>query len=463
MISVDTNKRFETWRVLIVRSQRDQILVRTRGTTFSLPEIAIPVQERIAANINRVVERELGLQVMALYEICPDDHPSPDGIFYHAAVSVRPSAPIPADASWVSIRSLPADFLSHSEDGKAVNTFHSLWESGNASSKAEPFLKPDWFAEVTEWVEESLRPHSLHLTGRFQQFNASSTFSLIQFETSGTSVWFKAVGEPNTREYLVTLTLARVCPEHVPKLLATRHEWNAWLAEDVAGVSLASHTELSQWDSAARSLAALQMQTLPVTRELSRAGARNLSFPRLHSRVGPFFEFLLNILSRSNTRNIGRLAIPDLDRLRVVILDCLTALEDLALPPSIGHMDLNPQNIMFAGPQCIFLDWAEAFVGCPFFSFEYLLQKFRQVFTSKSELEIRFREAYMAAWRALISPGSLALVLKLSPLAALFAYATTVWRSLDVEKAPNTLERDYLLCLVRKMRRVSNEIKGGFR
>src|SRR5208282_4198961 len=184
-----------------------------------------------------------------------------------------------------------------------------------------------------------------------------------------TPVWFKAVGEPNTREYSVALTLARVSPEYVPKILATRHEWNAWLAEDVAGVSLASHTELSQWESAARSLASLQMSALRVTRDLSHAGARDLSFRCLHSCVDPFFEFLLDNSSRSNTGNVEQLAISDRHRLRLVILDCLTTLDDLALPPSIGHMDLNPHNIIFSAPDCIFLDWAESFVGSPFFSF----------------------------------------------------------------------------------------------
>lgn len=461
MTPLGTDRRFETWRILIARSQQDEILLRTRGTTLSLPEIAIPAQERIAANINRAVERELGLQVIALYEICLEDHASPNGSFYHAAVSVRSFEPIPEDMSWVPIRFLSAQSLSSAQDGAAVNILRSLWESGNGGSTVEPFLKPDWFAEVTEWVAESLLPHSLRLTGRFQQFNASSTFSLIRFETSGTPVWFKAVGEPNTREYPVTLKLARVCPQYSPKVLESRSEWNAWLAEDVAGVSLASHTELSRWESAARSLASLQMSALSVTRELSDAGARDLSFRCLHSHLEPFFQFLWDNSSRSNTGNGEHLTNVDLHRLRTVLQDSLTALDDLALPQSIGHMDLNPQNIIFLGPDCVFLDWAEAFVGSPFFSFEYLLQKFRELFASQSASEMRFREAYMGAWRPLISHGSLALVLRLSPLAALFAYATTVWRSLDVEKAPNKLQRDYLLGLVRKMRRVSKEMEGG--
>ncbi|MFZ0521563.1 MAG: hypothetical protein WAL95_11105 [Candidatus Acidiferrales bacterium] len=460
MICVDTDKRIETWRVLIARSQPDEILLRARGTSFSLPEIAIPVQERIAININRAVERELGLQVISLYEICPDDYPSPNGIFYHAAVSVRPSEPIPEDAFWRSIDSLPADLLPRAEDGAAVDTLRSLWRKGNARSTPEPFLRPDWFAEVKDWVEQTLRPYSIHLTGPFQQFNASSSFSLIRFETSGTPVWFKAVGEPNTREYAVTLALARVCPQYLPKVLGSRDDSNAWLAEEAAGTSLFSNRDLCVWKSAAQNLAKLQIRTLPVVNQLSRAGARNLAILCLRSCVGPFFEMLTGDSSPSKQCGVEPLALSDLDELRITVQNNLAALDDLALPQSVGHMDLNPRNIVSSPQGCVFLDWAESFTGCPFFSFEYLLQQFRQVFPLQTSLEMRFREAYVTPWRVLISPADLTQLLACLPLAALFAYATTLWRDLDAQPVATAAQRAYLLRLVRKMRRVSRERKG---
>jgi hypothetical protein len=64
-----------------------------------------------------------------------------------------------------------------------------------------------------DWISSSLQTHSMFLTGAFRQFNASSTFSLIQFETNRRPVWFKAMGQPDIRECPVTLALANSLSE----------------------------------------------------------------------------------------------------------------------------------------------------------------------------------------------------------------------------------------------------------
>lgn len=426
-----------------MRPNRAEILLGSDGARFSLPEIAIPPQERIAANINREVQRRFGLRVVSLYEIHPDSPALPDGVFYHAVLSLQSSEPIPSGTTWMPIGSLSANSFRCEEDFAAVDRFRSLCVQANADSSHDPFLRLTWFAEVTDWVNESLGPYRLRLTGPFQQLNACSTFSLLRFETSGAPVWFKAVGEPNTRECPITMALAHTCPEFIPKVLATRSDWNAWLAGEAAGTSLLSETHLPHWQYAAESLANLQVQTIPFAKELSRAGARDFGCRYLGSCVEPFVEFLESNAQESSGGRGPQLSIPELRELRVVLLDVFATLDELSLPESVGHMDLNPQNIICSDRECIFLDWAEAFIGCPLFSFEYLLQHFRRTFPSQSTMEKKFQEAYAAPWRASISSENLALAVSLSPLAALFAYATTVWRYLDTEGSPNSLQWEY--------------------
>ena len=65
----------------------------------------------------------------------------------------------------------------------------------------------------------------------------------------------------------------------------------------------------------------------------------------------------------------------------------LQELDGLRLLDTVGHMDLSPANIFGTTGRAVFLDWAEAFVGDPFFSFEYLLQHFRRKFLRDSHLE----------------------------------------------------------------------------
>jgi hypothetical protein len=452
--------QIESWRLLIVRPERAEILLGSDDATFCLPDIAIPPQERIAANINREVERRFGLRVISLYEIHPDSAALQDGVFYHAVLSVQSSEPVPNDTAWMPIGFLSANSFRREEDFAAIDEFRSLCAKANADSGPDPFLRLTWFREVTEWVNESLGPYRLHLTGPFRQLNACSNFSLLRFETSGVPVWFKAVGEPNTREYPITLALAHACPEFIPKVLAARSDWNAWLAEEAAGTSLLSNTHLPHWEYAAESLANLQVQTIPLVQELARAGARDFSCRYLGSGIEPFIEFIQNNAQESSGSRGPQLSIPELRELGVVLQDVLKTLDELSLPETVGHMDLNPQNIICSDRECVFLDWTEAFIGCPLFSFEYLLQHFRRTFPSQLTMEKKFQEAYADPWRAPISPENLALAASLSPLAALFAYVTTVQRYLETEESANSVQWEYFLRLVRKMRRMSQAREG---
>jgi hypothetical protein len=452
-------KSVESWRVLIVRRGGDEILLRDDGPTFALPQIVIPTQQRIAANINRAVKRELGLHVVSLYEISTDNLAHPAGMFCHAAAVVRPRECTPEGTYWTGVRSLiPCSFSSES-DFAAVQAFLSGLDAGN-TSHPQPFLRPHWFREVTDWVEKSLHPQSRHLTGLLQQLNASSTFSLIRFETDRGPVWFKAVGAPNLREFPITLALANACPSFLPTILAGNAEWNAWLAEEASGSSLSASTDIPAWERAATSLAHLQILAISRTEEIWRAGAHDLRFNRLASLVLPFLEFVADCPPNSESQRAEQLSGLDFRKLGMSIQNTLSALDRLLLPEAVGHMDLNPQNIFCSAAQCVFLDWAEAFVGCPLFSFEYLLQHFRRNCRSNSSSEAQFRDAYLKPWRGLITSPELELTLTLTPLAALFAYAATLWSSLTAQGGLSDSQQAYLVSLTRKMRRMATKVKG---
>ena len=462
MSTAGVNNSVEPWRLLIVRRDGDEILLKADGPTSALPQIVIPTQQRIAANINRAVERELGLHVVSLYEISSNDQAHPSRMFCHAAAVVCPRDCTPKGTYWTSIRSLCSCSFSGERDFAAVEAFLSPLDEGT-DGHSQPFLRPGWFREVTTWVEKSLHPQPRHLTGPFYQLNASSTFSLIRFETDGGPVWFKAVGVPNLREFPITLTLARACPSFLPKLLASTAEWNAWLAEEASGPSLSSSADILAWQRAARSLAHLQIRALPRTKEICRAGAHDLRFNRLASLAMPFLEFVADCSANSQSQWAEPIRDHELWELGTIIQDTLLALDRLHLPEAIGHMDLNPQNIFCSATECVFLDWAETFVGCPFFSFEYLRQHFRRNCSFNSSSERQFRDAYLIPWRELISAPDVELAAVHTPLAALFAYAATLWSSLTAQGSLSDSQQAYLVGLARKMRRMAAEPTGVYR
>ena len=122
---------------------------------------------------------------------------------------------------WKPIHSLTADsFQNETEFRILEQCLHQLdrYECDSSS----PFARRGWLAELRRWTAEVIGPFGLELTGPFCQYNAGPSFSLIRFGTNGPAVWFKAVGEPNQREFPITLKLSQQFPEIFPSF--SEHE-----------------------------------------------------------------------------------------------------------------------------------------------------------------------------------------------------------------------------------------------
>jgi hypothetical protein len=95
---------------------------------------------------------------------------------------------------------------------------------------------------------------------------------LIYAATNGPGVWFKAVGEPNLREYAVTCALNQLGSAYLPQILAMHDGWHGWLALEISGHRLDEIWDIRYWKNAANSLAALQLESLGSTEALLPAG-----------------------------------------------------------------------------------------------------------------------------------------------------------------------------------------------
>jgi hypothetical protein len=197
---------------------------------------------------------------------------------------------------------------------------------------------------------------------------------------------------------------------------------------------------------------------------LLKAGAHDLRTPRLLALVEPFFEFARDSTGRSPLQSSSSLTLLELSDLKEVVRAVLDELSSFHLTDTVGLMDLNPGNIFCTPDRAIFLDWAEGFVGNPLFSFEYLVQHFRRTVVPEPSIEEQFRNAYLERWRNLVPPKDLYRIVSLSPLAALFGYAATVWSAGRTSPAWTARWERYLLQLVRKMKSdVPNSVPQGVR
>ena len=89
-------------------------------------------------------------------------------------------------------------------------------------------------------------------------------------------MWFKAVGGINSAEFAITRELARIKSRFLPIMLGQNIEWRGWLTSEAPGHRLDEAWNLHDWEAAAASLAALQIESIPIADILLAAGCRDV-------------------------------------------------------------------------------------------------------------------------------------------------------------------------------------------
>jgi Phosphotransferase enzyme family len=444
----------EMCRVIVLGRDGNEVLLKITEPGFAFPAVEIPRWERLAEHLTAALRRDWGCDAVCLFT---PNHSSEDGNSngkHYEVTECWHEGGRKDETVWRPIRCLTVDsFQNEAEFRILEQCLHQL--DRNGSDPSSPFARRGWLAELRRWTAEVIRPLGLELTGPFCQYNASPSFSLIRFETNGPAVWFKAVGEPNQREFPITLKLCQQFPQYLPELLGTRADWNGWLSLEAAGTNLRETQEITLWESAAESLARLQIESAAKTESILDAGAHDLRTETLSRLVHPFLAVIAQLMEQQTKVPPPVLSQQELSLLGVRIEDSLTLLEDQGLPEVLGHSDLNPGNIIVSVNDCVFVDWAEAHVGHPFISFEYLLEHFRRTIGTDVALESRLARSFSAPWQQLFSGEIIADALALAPLAAVFAYAVgnDAWK--DRESLEDPKVAGYFRSLARRMNRES--------
>lgn len=443
------------YRVLVFGRDGTEILLTGSGSGLQLPEVSIPEWERMAEKVTNAVEKQWGEVVVCLFE--PDrpiaDESSRYVVARHWRTCERSSAPL----RWIPIRDLSDAWFSVPSDIRMVQD--SLARCRMPSCGTDPFTHLNWFEELCEWAAKPINTRGLHLTGEFRQLNASPAFSLIRFETNGPAVWFKAVGAPNQREFPITLALANDFPRYMPDLIAARSDWNAWLTSEAGRTDLAQTLDPSLWRSAATALAKLQIESNGKCERLIGCGAHNLTPTRLLETVSSFLEVIAELMSQQSKTSPPVLSKGDLAVLGERIRHAISDIQEFQLADTLGHLDLNPGNIIVrSSAECVFLDWAEAYIGHPFYSFQYLLQHFRRMVSQDPIAEDAFTSSYLHPWSDLASVEALREAMALAPLIAAYAYGagTNAWRTPERLRDPKVA--GYLRALARRMKHEANQL-----
>jgi hypothetical protein len=438
----------EICRVIVMGRDRTEVLLKTAESGFAFPAVEVPRWERLAENVTAALRRDWDCDAVCLFTL---DHSSEDGA-HCEVVECLCDRGCKQETVWKSIHSLNADsFQNEAQFQILEHCVHQLHRYERDPDS--PFARKGWLDELRCWTAEVIRPMGLELTGPFCQYNATPSFSLIRFETNGPAVWFKAVGEPNQREFPITLKLAELFPKFVPQILGTKQEWNGWLACEVHGTNLGETKDISLWEQAATELGRLQIESISESQSVLQSGAHDLVANRLLTAIDPFFDVIARLMEEQPKVPPAILNRDELSLVKLRIEDALTLLEDLRIPDTLGHLDLNPWNVIASGNGCVFVDWVEAYVGSPFFSFQYLLEHFRRAIGANPTFEFQLVQAYRATWARSFSDEVIREGLALALLPAVFAYATGTDSWKDEERLRDPKIAGYFRSLARRMNR----------
>lgn len=450
----------ETYRAIVFGQGGNELLVKPTRDGFLLPSVDIPRWQRVAENMTVAIRNEWDHEAICLFRpglsgplTSANDHR------YQVMECVGPEKSH-LRAEWVHVSSLSERTFVDPTDQVAVQRSLAECDRGVGTATPGPFAKLGWFRELRGWIEGVIGPLGFYLTGGFSQLNASPTFSLVRFETTGPAIWFKAVGDPNLREFPVTLTLARLFPQYLPPILATRPEWNGWLALEGEGTSLGETQETQNWNASVSSFAKLQVESTGNVGALVSSGVRDLRTPALRKLVRPFLEVMSQLMEKQT-----KVPPPILSRRELILLgqeieEALLLSTDLRIPDALGHLDLNPGNVIVSDGKCVFLDWAEGYVGNPLFSLQYLVEHFRRLIGVRTTVKSVLTGAYAQVWQSSVSPTNLQEALALTPMLAVFAYAaaTNAWS--DAVRLQDPKFAGSLRSLTRRMHREAVQLRN---
>ncbi|MGA2811783.1 MAG: phosphotransferase [Candidatus Acidiferrum sp.] len=446
-----------SWRVLLLRKGASELLVFRTESGLFLPSVEIPAGCRTAPALNSNIKARWGLAVYSLYPI--ETAGGGPTIRYHLIEALHPDAEAPPSARWVLLHDARLASFSDSSDSGAVQTWLAGQVSKEINKSRPPFVTPGWFPAVQGFVQAAIRP--LRLTGAFLQYNASPSFSLIRLETEGPAVWFKAVGEPNAREFPLTVFLSVKLPVFTPRVLASEPLWNAWLMPEIAGVALARTKDPGAWFRAARDLARMQIASMAMTEGLLACAPRDVRTEALLVQVKPFFALMREWMNRQAKPSPPRLTELELEQLACDTQDALLALQQERIPDTLGHLDLNPENVITADGGTVFLDWAEGCVGHPFLSFAHFLEYFLRTFGNHAPETSGLIRAYLEAWHSLEGTDALLRTLSRTVFLAIFAHAVSsdLWR--DDRRMLEPATAGYYRSLARRMKRYRDRAREG--
>ena len=219
-----------------------------------------------------------------------------------------------------------------------------------------PWARPGWYERATVWIEQVLHDAGRPAPTAILQSKHWGISAVMQVDTPGQRLWFKAVADQFVYEPTITAFLHEAVPQLTAPVVAVE-EHEAWmLLEDIKGRVVGEDRGLTR--AAFESLADLQTALAGRNDDLLAAGCPHRPISELPDR-------LRSVLVTTSIRDALDLPKQRIDRLIGALTDAVAAVDAIGIPESFVHGDFHPGNAMTSAAGIRLFDWSDAAVSHP--------------------------------------------------------------------------------------------------
>lgn len=437
---------------MLVSPYTSRVFAEDRGDELGFPLISVPRWTRAALGLQAAIKDRFAIDVVIVDIL--EDSPGREKIAMAVTLDQSSGSDLSCMNRWVPLAEVATGELQYSEY-RCIEGLACLGITGRG-----PLSGIGWFDDVVEWVGQKTNLAASHLRHSFEQYNVSPVSALIHFHAKDRNgYWFKADKESARGEFQITTTLSMLFPEHLPRLVAMRGEWGAWLTED-AGEPLDQRASISRRraEEIVRSLAELQMKSVPHVDAISRSGCVDQRLSKISDGVRSLSPYLREAIDASGLIDPSSV---NEERLREIIDrvdDACSVIDSVGAPDVLIHNHLNLGNILLGEHGCVFIDWASSGIGNPLVGFGQLCPQLAAQRTTGLR-KPQLVKSYMKRWGSILDPHRLLQAFDFVPLVALAShlYARRDW--VLTERRQRVEIQRSLISLIEEMDRAARELE----